>query len=115
MSAQRDCDSTRTINIFSNYAQAENQFTNGLFSLLELSTFENPGLVSSFICEQLSVANAGQISIFRVLLGGPEDGTADAELRGGNCCLRFETKIVPEALDKGQIQRHLGYLSSQAE
>jgi hypothetical protein len=93
----------RTVNIFSSYKQ-ENQFTNGLISLLELSKRDSPRFVTSFLNDLLSIRPKGGIDSFRVLRG--IDGTADAELCGKDCCIRFETKIRSATLTKEQIGRH---------
>jgi hypothetical protein len=97
----------RTVSIFSSYKQ-ENQFTNGLVALLELSKKDRPQFVRSFLCELLSIDSKGAISQFRVLRG--IDGTADAELCSQNCCVRFETKIWSGQLRKQQVRSHLSRL-----
>ena len=40
-------------NIFANYSQVENQFTNGLFSILELSTYQDRQFPRQFFAELL--------------------------------------------------------------
>lgn len=94
----------RTVNIFASYKQ-ENQFTNGLVSLLEISKKEKPQFVKLFLSDLLSIQPRGSIIDFRVLRG--IDGTADAELCNENCCVRFETKIWSATLRKEQIRSHL--------
>lgn len=93
----------RTVNIFASYKQ-ENQFTNGLISLLELSRRDNPQFVRLFLNDLLSIRPKEGIHSFRVLRG--IDGTADAEMCAKGCCIRFETKIRSAALTKEQIGRH---------
>ena len=100
-------DSIHAVNVFNTYDQEENSFTNGLFSLLRISVYEDPQFVTSFLKDLLHIEPQGGIeSMFgvRVLRG---IAFADAELRCGNCCLRFETKIVSEALPDAEVRRRL--------
>jgi hypothetical protein len=98
-----------TQNLFSNYSQAENHFTNGLLSILRLSAFDGPNFIGSFLRHALSLTPAEPIKEFKVLQN--IDGTADAELTGDDCCIRFETKIVSATLRDEQIRMHLDYLN----
>lgn len=102
-----------TVNIFTRYEQKENDFTNGLMAVLNLSRFDNPQLVSSFLHDELGLVSDGQIDTFRVLREVP--GTVDAELRGNGCRILFETKIVSGTLCRVQIVRHLEALREQTE
>jgi hypothetical protein len=94
-----------TVNVFTNYHQDENLFTNGLVALLELSRHERPQFVTSFLRDLLQVESGGGAFECRVLRG--IDGTADAELRCQGCCFRFETKIRSGTLTARQVSRHL--------
>jgi hypothetical protein len=100
-------DSMHAANVFKTYGQEENNFTNGLFSLLRISVHERPRFIASFLNDLLHLSPEGGIdSVFRVrVLRGIE--FADAELRCKNRCLRFETKIVSGALTHGEIRRRL--------
>lgn len=102
-----------TVNIFTRYEQKENDVTNGFVSILSLSRFEGPQFVSSFLRDELRVAPNSEIESFCVLQGFP--GTADGELRGKDCCIWIETKIVSGTLRKEQIRRHLNRLRDQPE
>ncbi len=102
-----------TLNIFSNYKQEENHFTNSLVSLLSLSQHDSPEFVASFLREVIRQEAIGGIETFRVLK--EFDGTADAELSGKDCCLRLETKIVSGTLREDQIHSHLTYLKDRPE
>jgi len=100
-------DSIHAANVFNIYGQDENNFTNGLFSLLRISAYEKPKFIESFLSDLLHLPPQEEIdSIFSVrVLRGIE--FADAELRSRTCCLRFETKIVSGALTHTQIRRRL--------
>jgi hypothetical protein len=95
------------VNIFNTYKE-ENSFTNGLFSLLKLSVYEKPGLVASFL-KLLDIERHAKVfdCSFGVLRG---IDFADAELRSGDCCLRFETKIKSGSLSRQQVRRRLNEL-----
>jgi hypothetical protein len=80
----------RSVSIFSSYKQ-ENQFTNGLVSLLELSKKVTPHFAESFLKELLPQGPQGRIETFHVLK--EIEGAADAELCGKDFCIRIETKI----------------------
>lgn len=97
-----------TLNIFSNYKQEENHFTNSLISLLSMSRHDSPEFVASFLREVIRLEYPGDIDTFRVLK--EYQGTADAELSSQDCCLRLETKIVSGTLREDQIHSHLKYL-----
>ena len=97
--------SLSTANIFTKYEQPENHFTNGLISLLRLSTFEGPQFIKTFLSDLLSLTPVERIDCVRVLEG--IGGHADAELRGKDCCIQFETKIESGTLDHAQVRRHL--------
>ena len=101
-----------TINIFTCYEQKENQFTNGLVSMLELSRHSGAPLAESLLRTLPRLYMEDEIRSFRVLRG--IDGTADAELCGNDCCIRFETKIkagtlatVKAGIVGKQIRDHL--------
>jgi hypothetical protein len=98
-----------TVNIFTNYQQEENHFTNGLVALLDLSRYEHPEIASSFLRDLLGLTPNGEVEACRVLRG--IDGTADAEICCGGCCVRFETKIRSGTLDTRQLRSHLKRLS----
>jgi len=59
----------RTVSIFSSYKQ-ENQFTNGLVSLLELSKKVKPSFTASFLKNLLDLEPGGTVQTFRVLKEG---------------------------------------------
>ena len=101
-----------TVNIFTRYEQKENDFTNGFVSILSLSRIECPRFLSSFLRDELRLALNDEIE-FRVL--GEFPGTVDAELRGKDCRIWLETKIVSGTLGKAQIRRHLKNLRKQPE
>lgn len=105
-------DPADATNIFTRYAQKENDFTNGLVALLRLASVDRLELVSTVLGE-LEIHPRQPITTFRVLTG--IDGTADAELSGGDTCVLFETKIVTKALDADQVDRHLARLRLRAE
>ena len=78
------------VNIFENYKQKENQFTNGLFSLISLSQFEN----KSFIIDILKPI-AGELTYFTndfdVKVLKQTGGTFDAIIECPDCVFAFET------------------------
>lgn len=91
------------VNVFRQYKE-ENSFTNGLFSLLKLSTMERPALVASFL-DLLKLKADGECECRVRVLRGID--AADAQLRVGKCCLRFETKVKSGCLAQDQIRRRL--------
>lgn len=97
----------RTVKIFSSYKQ-ENQFTNGLVSLLELSKKDRPQFVKSFLKELVTPDLAGTVQAFHVLK--EIDGAADAELCGKDFCIRIETKIRSGILTHKQVRLRLDEL-----
>jgi hypothetical protein len=102
------------INIFNNYAQDENCFTNGLVSLLDLSRQSGKPLFKPFFVELLNFHLPSEISKCRVL-AGMDGSTVDAELCGKDIRVRIETKIESGTLRKEQIRRHLRYLTGCTE
>ena len=102
-----------TVNIFTRYEQKENDFTNGLIAILNLSKFDSPQLVASFLNDELGIVPRGEVDTFRVLRG--IQGTADGELSGESCCIQFETKTVSGTVDPVQIDRHLDKLRLRSE
>lgn len=101
------------VNIFTYYKQKENQFTNGLISLLKLSRLDNPQFVTEFLSITPDLVLTGEVNKFRVL--GIEGTTADAELAGEDCCILLESKIVSGTLDRDQIRAHLENLYPRPE
>jgi hypothetical protein len=103
-----------SLNIFTHYDQEENQFTNGLISILSLSTIEGPQFVASFLLDELGLRRSKDgDTTFRVLKG--IKGTADGELCGEECRILFETKIVSGMLEDAQILAHLAQLRTGSE
>jgi hypothetical protein len=102
-----------TANIFTRYEQKENAFTNGLVSVLSLSRFAVPELVRAFLRDELGLILSAEVHSFSVLRG--IQGTVDAQLRGPDCCIQIETKIVSGALEDEQIDGHLKKLRSRTE
>jgi hypothetical protein len=100
------------VNIFSGYKQEEDRFTNGLISVLNLARFADPDFVPCFLRTMLGLPG-GDITMFRVLQD--IDGTADAELRGEDCCIQFETKVASGTLRSEQIEAHLSKLRQRTE
>jgi hypothetical protein len=102
-----------SVNIFTNYVQEENHFTNGLIGLLHLSTYHDPHFVNSFLNNLLSLASIEPVDCFRVLRN--VSATEDAVICGKNCCVMFETKILSATLRKEQICNHLEQLKARSE
>src|SRR5882672_5749513 len=102
-----------TVNIFRRYEQEENRFTNGLISILLMSTLDNPRFLSSVLRSELGYALRGRVHTFRVLQG--IQGTADGELCGDDFRIQFETKIVSGSLRRDQIRAHLKNLQGHRE
>ncbi len=99
-------------NIFTYYKQEENQFTNGLISLLKLS---RPQFVTEFLRATHCPVPPGEVNKFHVLQEKETGGTADAELAGEDCCIWIESKIVSGSLRGDQIDAHLKNLSHRSE
>jgi len=73
--ALEDLIASDVINIFSNYSQEENRFTNGLISLLDLSRHSGQPLFEVLFRKLLNLDLQAEIRKCRVLTG--IDGTAD--------------------------------------
>src|SRR5438128_2673723 len=101
------------VNIFKNYDQEENRFTNGFISILQLSVCEQSRFLPSFLKGQLSLAPECEIRKFQVLPG--KDGTIDAQLCGEECRLQVETKIESGTLSDQQVKAHLKRLQEHPE
>jgi len=104
------------VNIFTDYSQEENRFTNGLFSILSLARVEFPEFVSDFFSDLLEVRSAYPFDSFHVLKGVV--GTVDADVRSEDTCILFETKIESIALESlvipdNQVDRHVRKLRTQ--
>lgn len=101
------------VNIFTDYSQKENRFTNGLFSILSIARAEHPEFVSGFFSDLLGIRSAHPFNKFRVLR--EVAGTVDADVRSDDTCILFETKIESIALRTAQIASHLEKLRAQSE
>src|SRR5208337_3506531 len=99
-----------SVNIFQNYLQEENSFTNGLFATLMISQATDSRFTTEFL-SLLSREDVGRLDTFRVLR--EIDGTADAEIGNGKCCILFETKITSGTIKEDQVRRHLGALAKK--
>lgn len=98
------------VNIFTGYKQEEDQFTNGLIALLQIASSAHPNFSVNFLRDLVGV-ELEEISSYRVLRG--IEGTADAELRGSDWCIQFETKVASATLRQEQLNGHLAKLSAQ--
>lgn len=103
-----------SVNIFTMYKQEENHFTNGLISILRMSTFDNPRFLTLFLRDELGLDLSGRVNTFDVL-PGTQGTTADGELCGKDFCIQFETKIESERLRRDQIRAHLKHLQLRRE
>jgi hypothetical protein len=101
------------VNMFTSYKHEENHFTNSLFALLMLSSYDRPQFITAFLTANLSLDIRGEIRSYKVLQG--IDGTADAEICGKDFCIRFETKIVSGNLTHKQVTDHLKRLQLRPE
>lgn len=101
------------VNIFKKYEQEENHITNGLMSILRMSTFDNPRFFALFLRGELGLDLSERVNTFNVL--GIHGTTADGELCGKDFCIQFETKIVSERLRRDQIRAHLKHLQHRRE
>jgi hypothetical protein len=54
-------DASHVVNVFKTYRQQENNFTNGLFSLLRIAAIERPGFVPSFLRRLLRLQPRGKV------------------------------------------------------
>ena len=104
-------------NIFTNYGQVENNFTNGLFSILELSQCQEREFPRRFFADLLKIDFLQGIESFKVLGGMNTTSqdkrtdnpviTVDGKVTGRDVSLFFETKIKSYTLDDDQNRRHL--------
>lgn len=96
-------------NIFRCYEQEENRFTNGLFSIFDLSRIEDKSFVSNFLKKNLPKIKIPRDRLYFKVLQGYE-GTADAEISNNKLCFHIETKIKSGTLQKDQIKLHLKHI-----
>jgi len=101
-------------NCFRNYGQTENNFTNGLFSVLEFLTCRDGNFLIKFFADLLNVDFPETNATFKVLPGSEKSKTdhgqpvtVDAIVSSGDVALFFETKIKPYSLRPQQIKGHL--------
>jgi hypothetical protein len=102
---------TQEVNIFTYYKQKENQFTNGLISLLKLGSVKDKTLSSRFFLQTMNV-NIQDEFVYKVLKDYDFKSYADAILLGNSWIICFETKIKSGSFDDAQIARHLLSLDS---
>jgi len=98
------------VNIFSHYKQQEDQFTNGLMSILDLSQRHrgDRSLLHRFLKDVFDISLPQDRCRVRVLRN--IEGTADAEIRDNAHCIRIETKIRSGTLRDQQLRDHLRWL-----
>lgn len=99
------------VNIFERYEQRENDYTNGLISLLSLSPLGNQQLLAQLLNERLDLPGNYKPTNYKVLRG--IDGYADGEISASDFYVLFETKIISGTLREDQIRRHLQKLDEQ--
>ena len=97
------------VNIFAIYEKREDDYTNGLLSLLSLASAGRSQLLNRLL-NQLDLSIACEPSDFRVQVEH-----ADAEVSGRGFCIRFESKIVSATLREEQIRQHLGMLDKKPQ
>lgn len=110
-----DRDLVKRVNLFSDYKQRENHFTNGLVSVLHLGELEDLDFTATFFRELLNIELSIPILTFQVLEGYDKSSTADAILTAKNAKLFLETKIVSATLRMEQVQKHLKDIQDKAE
>jgi len=103
------------VNLFTDYKQRENRFTNGLIGILKLAEIEDDAFIHTFFMELLNIDVATPLISVQVLEGYEESCTADAVFTAKNTSLFMETKIVSATLRMEQIQKHLSDLQGKAE
>jgi hypothetical protein len=102
------------INIFSHYSQKENQFTNGLLSILGLSYEESPSFVHDLFEIEFSLKIPKKPLEFKVLRDISKFGDEsipDGEISNETICILIETKISSGTLREEQIRNHLKILN----
>lgn len=95
------------VNIFNCYSQKENQFTNGLISVLRLGNIQDRNFVNDFLNKLIDLKTPDEYKYFQVLKGYEDKSTADAALIGNIHHIIFETKIISASLREEQIINHL--------
>lgn len=109
----------RVVNIFTLYHQEENDFTNGLVSLLRLSLLGCPNLIPR-LSAVLGLLSQSSFDRFLVQVNTRRNAlrcfsVPDAELSNPGCCIYVETKIVSDAIDQVQLDKHLAHLKTRSE
>ena len=100
-------------NIFRNYKQKENQFTNGLFSILDLSMAEDKSFINDFFKKTLGIKIPKDDLSFKILRD--YEGTSDAEISNDKLYFLVETKIKSGSLREDQIKSHMKIIKKKKQ
>jgi len=102
------------INVFKHYKQTENQFTNSLLSILELSKVVDDSFIPDFFSNCLQIKLPKSKLNFKVLRE-QEGGHADAQISNDKLYLLVESKINSRSLRKVQIKSHLKNMKKKGQ
>jgi hypothetical protein len=108
-------DHDDSVNLFTDYKQQENRFTNGLVSVLKLAELHDRAFISSFFKDLLDIELHASPICAQVLEGYDKSSTADAVFIAADTRVFLETKIVSASLRQEQIHKHLHDLHEASE
>jgi hypothetical protein len=104
-----------SVNLFTDYKQQEDRFTNGLVSILKLSELQDRTFIPSFFRDLLNIELHAPSIRAQVLRGYDVKSNADAVFLASNTRVCLESKIVSASLRQEQIQKHLQNLHKAPE
>ena len=104
-----------SVNLFTDYKQQEDRFTNGLVSILKLAELQDRTFISSFFRDLLNIELHAPSICAQVLRGYDVKSNADAVFLASNTRVCLESKIVSASLRQEQIQKHLQNLQKAPE
>lgn len=96
------------INVFRHYKQAENQFTNSLFSILELSKAVDNSFIPNFFSNCLRIKLPKSKLSFKVLRD-PEGGHADAKISNEvipPCRVKDKLSVSEKVANQISLKKH---------
>lgn len=104
-----------SVNLFTDYKQQEDRFTNGLVSILKLAELQDRTFIPSFFRDLLNIELHAPSICAQVLRGYDVKSNADAVFLANNTRVCLECKIVSASLRREQIQKHLQNLHKAPE
>ena len=105
------------VNIFDNYEDEENKFTNSLIALLKLLEIEDNNITFDFLSKLIGLNSIQKSKLaYNVLKGiGGKKSHPDSKICNEDHIIIFETKKESFSINKQQLINHLNYLKNQKD